>query len=269
MYQSHWGLQESPFRGGLDAQDFYLAPTHEEALARLHFLVEERRRLGLLLGEAGSGKSLVFEVVAEQLQQGNRCVAQVGMVGVTAQEFLWQLAAALGLNPPPAIELARLWRVLVDRVVENRLLRIGTVILLDDADEAGSDVLAQVARLAQCDPLPEANLTVVLSAQSGRLGRLGLRLLELAELRIDLDPWEPADTFAYVRGALARAGASSGVFGDEGLARLHELAGGLPRRVKQLADLALLAGAGSQLRQIDAETLDSVFLELGVVSAPA
>lgn len=269
MYQAHWGLQESPFRGGLDVQSFHQSPTHEEALARLHFLVEERRRLGLLLGEAGSGKSLVFKVFAEQLRQGVRQVAQIGLVGASAQEFLWQLAAELGINPPSAIDLARLWRAIADRVVENRLQRIGSVVLLDDADEAGREVLAQVARLAQCDPSPDANLTVVLSAQSGRLDRLGLRTLELAELRIDLEPWELGDTMAYIRGALARAGASSGVFSDPGLARLHELAGGVPRRVKQLADLALLAGAGRQLNELDAATIESVFQELGVVSMSA
>ena len=59
MYQSHWGLRESPFRDGPDPQSFYQSPTHEEALARLHFLVEQHRRLGLLLGPEGSGKSLL------------------------------------------------------------------------------------------------------------------------------------------------------------------------------------------------------------------
>jgi len=62
MYQTHWGLQESPFRGCLDPKSFYQSPTHEEALARLHFLVEHGRRLGLLTGPSGSGKSLLLEV---------------------------------------------------------------------------------------------------------------------------------------------------------------------------------------------------------------
>ena len=66
MYASHWGLRESPFRNCLDPHCFYQSPTHEEALARLHFLVEQHRRLGLLLGPDGSGKSLLLEVFAAQ-----------------------------------------------------------------------------------------------------------------------------------------------------------------------------------------------------------
>jgi type II secretory pathway predicted ATPase ExeA len=56
MYQAHWGLQKSPFRGDLDPKSFFPSPTHEEALARLNFLAEEHHRLGLLFGPAGSGK---------------------------------------------------------------------------------------------------------------------------------------------------------------------------------------------------------------------
>ena len=57
MYHSHWGLDEAPFRTDLDPRYFYQSPTHEEALARLHFPVDYRRRLGLSRGEPGSGKS--------------------------------------------------------------------------------------------------------------------------------------------------------------------------------------------------------------------
>src|SRR4051794_40746625 len=75
MYQAYWGLGESPFRGHLDARYFHQSATQEEALARLHFLVEERRTLGLLLGEAGSGKSQLFEIFAAQLPRFRRQVA--------------------------------------------------------------------------------------------------------------------------------------------------------------------------------------------------
>ena len=72
MYQAHWGLQESPFRGDLDPKSFYQSPTHEEALARLSFLVGQHRRLGLLVGPSGSGKSLLLEVFAQQLRRRKR-----------------------------------------------------------------------------------------------------------------------------------------------------------------------------------------------------
>ena len=64
MYQKYWGLRESPFRSGRARRRFYNSPTHDEALSRLHFLVEQHYRMGLLVGPSGSGKSLLLNVFA-------------------------------------------------------------------------------------------------------------------------------------------------------------------------------------------------------------
>jgi general secretion pathway protein A len=163
----------------------------------------------------------------------------------------------------------RLWRALADRLAENRYQQIPTIVLLDDADAASPDVLDQAVRWTQLDASPGPGVTLIAAADPRRVGRLGSRLLELAELRVDLDPWEPQETSAYVRGALAAAGGSGDEFQEEALARLHELTGGVPRQVQQLGDLALVAGAGRRLRQIDAETVSTACYELGLVSTAA
>jgi type II secretory pathway predicted ATPase ExeA len=265
MYPSHWGLQKSPFRGCLDPRAFYQSPTHDEALARLFFLVEQRRRLGLLMGPAGSGKSLLLEVAAQQLCRAGKAVARVNLLGVSPTEMLCLLAAELGLNVDPTSLLSSLWRTVLDRLAEYRYQQTQTVLLLDNADQAGRRVLGQLARLAQHDPSPESRLTLVLAGRYDRMGRLGDRLLDLAELRIDVAAWQENETADYLRRSLAEAGRKSPVFDEPAVAKLHELTHGIPRRVSQLADLALVAGAGRQLKQIDAEVVESVYQELGVV----
>lgn len=267
MYQAYWGLGQSPFRGNLDPQFFHQGPTQDEALARLHFLVEERRALGMLLGDSGSGKSMLLDVFARQLGIVTNQHAMVNLVGLDTHAFLWQLTGQLGIDAAPRASAFALSRKLIDHIVANRYQRIGTVLLLDDADEAHPEVLDQIARLAQIDVSCEASLTIALTTQPMRVGALGTRLLELAELRIDLDGWEAEDTAAFVKSALALAGRSTPVFSEAALEHLQHRSAGVPRRVKQLADLALLAGAGQNLAQIEAETIDSVFHELGVVTS--
>jgi len=269
MYRSHWGLRESPFRSCLDPRFFFQSPTHEEALARLHFLVEERRRLGLLLGETGSGKSLTLEVFARELRRQGKQLANLNLLGVDQHELLWLLAAELGANPDRSDDTFRLWRCVTDRLKENRYQQLDTVFLLDDADEASGEVLDMIVRLAQNDSSDASRLTIVLAATSKRLLCLHMRLLELAELRIDLEPWEAIDTAGYLNRALAQAGRKGETFTDEATRRLHELCGGTPRKVTQLANLSLLAGAGRGLKCIDADTVESVYHELGVINAVA
>lgn len=262
MHQSHWGLEESPFRGSLDPKFFYESPTHEEALARLHFLVENRRRMGLLLGQSGSGKSLLIEVFGREVRsQGSQaCVAS--LLGVDTYELLWTLAVQLGLNPVADTPRFALWRDLKDRLVENRYQQVSTVLMFDDVDQASEEALQTVSRLLQVDPSPESRVTVVMAANQDSTNRLGRRLLDLAELRIELESWDAADTAGYLRSSIEKAGGNSALIDDAAAGRLHELSGGVPRRVSQLAELALLAGAGQQLSNVDEQTVESVYDEL-------
>jgi type II secretory pathway predicted ATPase ExeA len=263
MYQSHWGISESPFRANTAA--YYASPVHEEALARLDYLVNQHHRLGLLIGPEGSGKSLVLEVFAAQLRRDGSPLAKVNAIGLTAEEFLSDVAVGLGLNPGCGLSLARLWRLVGDRIAGLRYQRMDTVLLVDDADCAGRDVLMQLVRLARSELLPDSRLTLVLSGRPTRIGELGRGLLELADLRIDLEAWEPSDTAEFIATSLRKAGRSDPVFAPRAIARLHELSQGIPRRVSQLADLALVAGAGNRLDSIDADTVDSACRELGAV----
>lgn len=265
MYEAHWGLREHPFGGSLDPKSFYQSPTHEEALARLNFLVEQHRRLGLLIGPGGSGKSLLFEVFAQQLRRQHRSVAILSLLDVEPAEMLsmlateWELPIG-SLQSPPV-----LWRALTNRLIEHRYQQLETVVLFDDVDQADPRALQHVTRLARFDPSPEMRLTIVMAGRQECLAKLGQSLLGLADLRIDVEPWQRTDTEQYVNASLSHAGRRTPVFAEPAVDRLHELARGIPRRVSQLADLALLAGAGQNLAQIDAEVVEEAYQELGVV----
>lgn len=269
MYQTHWGLSHSPFRSCLDTRLYYASPTHDEALARMHFLVDSRRRLGVLQGGTGTGKSMMLEVFAEQLRRSGADVVVIDLLGAGAHELVWTLADQLHANPSFDEPTFRLWRMVLDRLVENRYQHIPTVFLLDNADEVGSDVLEHVARLSLIDTSPEARLTIVLTANSHRVESLGTRLLELTELRIELESWEEEDTVGYIEWALRNAGREQPVMDVDALARLHQLSGGVPRRVLQLTDLALLAAAGQNLDAVDVTTVEAVYQELSVTAEPA
>ncbi len=262
MYESHWGLREPPFRGSLDPDHYYKTPTHDEALARLQYLVDNHRRLGLLVGPHGSGKSLLQSVFARDLRRLGRVVVSVNLLGMSAAELEWSVASQLGTKPRRDAATFHIWRTIADRLVENRYQQIGTVFLLDDADQASPEVLTLVNRLIQIDPSPDSRLTVIVAGDCDRVGQLGDRLLERVELRIDLEAWQETETADYLEHCLASAGVDTSVFDDRASTRLHDLCHGIPRQVNQLAHLALLAGAGRQLSNIDEETIESVYHEL-------
>jgi general secretion pathway protein A len=259
---SYWGLRESPFRHDLTPGCFFTSPTHDEALARLQFLVGQRAALGILTGDTGSGKSFVLEVFARQLRRRGQPAGLINLLGLEPRGFLWLVAAGARANPHPDEDAFALWRRVSDRLQENRHQELGSVLLLDDADRAPLDVRVQVLRLLKTHT--DHRLTVILAAEAARLPHLGTDLLQLSELRVHLEPWQPEDVRDYLQSALRRVGRpeAADVFDESAVVRLWELADGNPRRVSRLAELALIAGAGARLAQIDAETIDAVSEEL-------
>ena len=265
----HWGLERWPFRSVPAVDQLYPTAGHHEALARIDYLVDGHRRLGALLGESGVGKSLVLKAAARQLSRRGRAVVLVDAFGVTPRELLWQLAAGLGAAPGADAEIARLWRQIADRIAENRAQQVHTVLLVDDAGQAGPDVMTQFVRLARLDPSPAARWTMVLSAEPQQAARWNETLRNLVDLRIELGAWSAEDTVGYVQTALVEAGRIEPLFDDEALSALHELSRGVPRSVARLADFALLAGAAAGLDTIDAASVEAANDEIAWPAAAA
>lgn len=253
MHAAHWGLERPPFPAGNDEPVFYAGLPQREASARLRFLVHNQRRLALLLGESGCGKTLLLALFGEEAEREGWHAAELNLLGLTVREFYWQLAVRLHANPRSTDDVARLCRRVEDRFEQNQIQGEQIVLSFDDADHAGPDVLTQLARLMQLPPAKTGNLMVVLAADYAQSQRLGQRILDLVDLRIDLEPWDPEDTAGYVQLALVAAGAERPIFTDEALAEIHRLTSGVPRLVNRLADYALVAGTSTHEELIGAE----------------
>ena len=103
----HWGLTRWPFRGTPAVDELYPTAGLTEALARIDYLVDGRRRVGLLTGESGVGKSLTLNAAALQLERHGRSVALVDATAVSAREFTWLVACGLGASPGEDADIAR------------------------------------------------------------------------------------------------------------------------------------------------------------------
>lgn len=258
MYQNYWGLQQSIFSAAAAREALTESPVHVEALARLDFLLEGKSPCGLLLGPAGSGKTTVLAQFAEQARRGGALPAFINCCGDDAFVLT---RIATGIQAEAAGEGAQLWRPIVQRLEEIRLEGLTAVLLLDDLDRASPTILTYVEQLLS---IPDAPVTVVASARPETVQRIGSRLLEQVALRIDLAPWTEGETCAYLDTSVSKAGRAQPAFDTAAVKRLFELSGGAPRRVNQLAQLALVAGAGQKLVQVDEATIDAVQEELSV-----
>jgi type II secretory pathway predicted ATPase ExeA len=265
MYHAHWGLTSSPFGQGSETARCGNGANgpFTEALARLQYLVEQRGRIGLVLGAPGTGKTRLLQTFIQASRRGGLAAAFVVGGGCDEHGLLAQLARAWQLPLPRNTNSINCWERITDRLIELRYEQTAAIIALDDIDCCRPETRAQIERLLHVADAQQAQLTVLLSSSSNSAASLGSHLGDQIELRVDLLPWTEDETAEHVARRLFECGSASPIFTDEAIIALHELSGGVPRKVEQIAQLALLAGAGQRLVEIDAATLVDAYQELG------
>ena len=68
-YYKLLGLEREPFSTSPDPDFFFLSPAHRAALYRLRISVRLQRRLSLVLGDVGTGKTTLSRRLAQLLPQ--------------------------------------------------------------------------------------------------------------------------------------------------------------------------------------------------------
>lgn len=262
MYKEYWGLTESPFQTTLDERWFYESPAHEEALARLYYLIENRRRFGVLTGMKGTGKTFVREVLARQVQRTQRQLVVVDLLGLDADELLWNLAVEFRLAPTATESRRILWQSLQDEISGLRHARLQTVLVFDHAEYATNESLSILQRLCHLDNGTTPWMTFVVISQPSVTAGTAQFLAEMADLRIELSPLDQRETGMFVQALLHRCGVQRPMFEDGALELLHYYSHGVPREIGRLCDLALLAAMGENLKIVNRRIIESVAVEL-------
>lgn len=258
MYANYWNLTDSPFRTDPDPRWFVETPGHDEALARLLFVIENRRRCGVLTGPSGVGKTITLEVLAKQVRRRPGAVAAVNLLGKTVHELLADVAGELGLAPASKHSTTHLWRDVEDFLRGSHATRQATVLIFDHADQAAPECVTALGRLAQLGSFGQASVTLIVGVASDSSSSLTRWLRDIADVPVELGNLSPDDAAGYVQSLLAKAGNASQLFDPAALDRLSELSHGNPRELNRLCELSLLAAMVAGDTQVDEATVESV-----------
>jgi general secretion pathway protein A len=254
MYAPFFGLNEKPFSITPDPRYLFLSERHAEALAHLVYGINEAGGFIQLTGEVGTGKTTVVRSLLTQAPKHAE-IALILNPRMTPPEFLLAICEELGIAVEQKSEgsLKDLVDLLSFHLLKAHAEGKRIVLVVDEAQNLGPDVLEQVRLLTNLETETQKLLQIILIGQPELrelLGRVELRqLAQRITGRYHLDPLEREETAAYVRHRLRVAGATREIFTSGALREVQRLSGGVPRLINIVCDRALL-GAFTEDRHL-------------------
>lgn len=266
----HFGLSRDPFSNETVPPVFAESAPYAAAQKRLVHALAQRRSLTLLVGEPGTGKSLLLRRLLDELEEELFHVALLVPVrGVaSAQWILSRLAQQLEVESP-ARGHAELLGQVYEKLAIVREDGRHAVLLLDEAQVlAQAGVLPELRGLLNLEYEDRRLLSLVLVGppELDRAVAADASLASRVEARVQLRPLDANGAARYVAARVRAAQGDPAIFRKEALRALAELSAGVPRALNTLADHALFEAQLEAKDAIDRAHVEAAARELGLLA---
>ena len=266
MYKRFYNLQRNPFEITPDPSFLFPTKRHNEALAALYYGVSRHKGFVVMIGEVGTGKTLLIRCLLHLLHRSNVNYAYVFNPKLAPTEFLQYIAGDFRL-PTAGKTKSELLLDLSAFVIGRFQKGLTTVLVVDEAHHLPVDVLEEIRLLTNLETPEEKLLQILLVGQPEldvKLDSYELRQLkQRIALRSNLSPLDLDETDGYIHRRLQLAGSPdpSLLFPVETVAEVHRHSRGFPRLINTLCENALIHGYAKQSPSITPGMIEEIALD--------
>jgi general secretion pathway protein A len=266
MYEIYWKLKERPFENTPDPKFLYHSQRHEEALSRMLYAVREQKGSALLTGEYGSGKTLLSRVILEEINNEDYNSALIFNPRLSPLDLIKEIIYQLGSDVSAIGTKINILHTLNEILYKNIRDHKKTVVVVDEAQAIGNKASFEELRLLLNFQLNNNFLlTLILLGQPELKAKINNlpQLRQRFAIRYHLTALSGKETNEYILHRLEVAGSERPLFSDNALTEIYRFSGGIPRRINNICDMALLVGCAKELVEIDEKTVREVSEDLG------
>jgi type II secretory pathway predicted ATPase ExeA len=255
MYRKHFALTAFPFDLNPEPDALFPSASLGEAEARLKHLLE-LRGIGLITGEAGSGKTTACRKVAASLHPGLYRVFYVPLSTGNVMDMYKSIAWELGL--PTERNRADAFRIVRSEITRlTQEARQRPVLIVDEAHHLRNEVIEDLRLLTNYQMDSDNRLCLLLVGLTELRRRLSMAVHEsLAQrivVRYHLGGLARDELAAYLAHRLHMAGCALPLFEPQAIEALFQASQGMPRKINRLAHYAMTCAAIDQARVVTAE----------------
>jgi type II secretory pathway predicted ATPase ExeA len=272
MYESFFHMKQRPFAAAPRVDRYFPGAAIEAARQALGRSIDRAEGTGLVVGPAGSGKTLVCHLLAEQFR-GRFAVALLSNGHLDSRrELLQAILFELGL-PYRRLEEGELRLSLIDYIANEQNVRDGLLLLVDEAHTLPPRLLEEVRLIANVVRNGQPRVRLVLAGNPILEESLADPQLQALSQRVStrcyLDGFDHGQTQQYVVAQLTAAGSDGhNIFTPEALEAVHRASDGIPRLINQVCDHALILAFAGGRRQIDGAGIEEAWSDLQQLPAP-
>jgi general secretion pathway protein A len=267
MYCTYFGFSEKPFEMTPDPKFLYLSRGHIEMLSTLTYGIDERRGFITIIGEVGTGKTILINSALERFDE-NMKVAVIYNTDMTFEEILHM--ALIDLRLAKASETLSKVQALhrLNAFAIKQLPWGGNVaFIVDEAQNLDRRSMENLRLLSNLESHKHKLVQIVLSGQPELDAKLhDPRLRQLAQritLKRYITPLSEKETYEYIRHRLSVAHyQESSLFSGRAKKMIWDYSGGVPRNINILCDNALLIGFAQSSKRINENIVQEAIRDL-------
>lgn len=272
MYEDFFGFEERPFPSAPRVNLYFPASSAENAHQTLTRCIGRAEGPGLLIGGAGTGKSLLCHLLAARFRDAFHVVMLTSARLCTRRALLQSILFELGL-PYRGLEEGELRLSLIDFLKLDESDREGVLLLVDEAHTLPLRLVEEIRMITNSLYEGQPCVRPVLAGGPALEERLANPRLESLNQRVAarcyLQPLNYEETFEYIRSQIFTVGGDPAkVFTEDAHAAVHQATDGVPRLVNQLCDHALVLAVVNERRQVDARLIEEAWSDLQQLPAP-
>jgi len=255
-YRTFFGFNKEPFGTDISMSEILKTPELIDIKDRFDYVIR-LGAIGLVTGEVGSGKSTALRYAMEKLHPSEYRTLYITASSGSIMEFYRQFVEVLDihLSSNSKVIMVRMIKKEITHLICEKKMKI--VLIVDEASLIRLEVFAELHTIGQFEKDSKPWLPIILAGQNNLIDNLIYRSSQPLASRIvakshlegvDLNGMEK-----YLEHHLAIAGVDQMLFDPTAITAIHQGSGGLFRKANHLARGALIAAAGEQSAQVNAE----------------
>lgn len=270
LYNDHFGFHERPFSLSPDPEFLFWSKEHARALSVLEYGLVTRAPLTVVSGEVGTGKTTLIQALLRRVAD-NVTVGLISNARGDRGALLRWVLSAFDLQAPEGADYVTLFQQFQDFVLAEYAVMRHVVLIVDEAQNLGSDALEELRLLTNINSGKDELLQIIMVGQPelrDMICQPELRqLAQRVTVTYHLKPMDLDTTVKYVTHRLEQAGGTGQEFTSEALLVIFNESEGIPRMVNKLCDLALVYASSAGEQHVERATIEELVRD-GLILKP-